>query len=336
MKIKHLLLSAIVQFLGITNIYAQAGYTLDVKDEPYAPLVNAAVMSPPTAWGFVNMSVPLGFHFKLDGTTIDSFNLFQSGNLIATGLAGTVTGFHVTDGNLCDKAFMVANPTGPSISTVTYTTTGNPGSRIFKASLNNVGFYEEFAALGTADDSANIQIWLYEGTNVVEMRYGASKITNLYGIYHVIGSMAGLLRQVDLSNMTPTFDKFYYVGGNIVIGYQLDSITPFTIPSAKPASIFPPDGTVYTFTPVNSTTGIITQAAETIQVYPTVVNDKVIIESKENLRLPYKILDMKGSVIDEGIVSNNRRTVDAHSWPKGMYIVYVYGDQPASYKIYKP
>ncbi|MGN6475867.1 MAG: T9SS type A sorting domain-containing protein [Flavipsychrobacter sp.] len=336
MKIKHLLLSAIVPFLGITNIYAQAGYTLDVKDEPYEPLTNAAIMSPPTAWGFLNMSVPLGFHFKLDGTTIDSFNLFQSGNLIATGLAGTVTGFHVTDGNLCDKAFMVANPTGPSISTVTYTTTGNPGSRIFKASLNNVGFYEEFAALGTADDSANIQIWLYEGSNVIEMRYGASKISNLYGIYQAQGSMAGLLRGIDLSNVTPTFDKFYYVGGNIVIGYQLDSITPFTIPSAKPASIFPPDGTVYTFTPVNSTTGIITQAAETIQVYPTVVNDKVIIESKENLRLPYKILDMKGSVIDEGIVSNNRRTVDAHSWPKGMYILHVYGDQPASYKIYKP
>jgi len=336
MKLKHLLLSVIVSLLGTSNIYAQAGYTLDVRDEPYVPLTNATVMSPPTAWGFLNMSVPLGFHFKLDGTTIDSFNLFQSGNLIATGLAGIVTGFHVTDGNLCDKAFMVANPTGPSISTVSYTTTGNPGSRIFKASLNNVGFYEEFEVLGTADDSANIQIWLYEGSNIIEMRYGASKISNLYGIYQVQGSMAGLLRGIDLSNVTPTFDKFYYVGGNVVIGYQLDSITPTTISSAKPATIFPPERTVYTFTPESKTTGVTAQAVQNLRVYPTVVNDKLIIESKENIRLPYNIADMTGRIINDGIVTNNRQTVDAHSWPKGMYIVHLQGDKPASFKIYKP
>ena len=85
-----------------------------------------------------------------------------------------------------------------SESDVFYKLTGEPGSRIFKLEWKNVGFYREIAEQGTANNYTNFQLWIYEGSSDIEVRFGP--------------------------NYTPDFDYIHFDNGVLValsdsIGY---------------------------------------------------------------------------------------------------------------------
>lgn len=85
-------------------------------------------------------------------------------------------------GDLIDKGL----PMGFSESPIRTQITGTAPNRIYKLEIRNAGFYDEYDASGSFTDSTSFQYWLYEGSNVLEMRYGPSSVQNL-GIYYPYG-----------------------------------------------------------------------------------------------------------------------------------------------------
>jgi hypothetical protein len=68
--------------------------------------------------------------------------------------------------------------TGISQSPISYKMEGNAGSRILKIEWKNAGFVGEIGELGTLNDYVNFQVWLFEGSNDVEMHYGPNMVLN--------------------------------------------------------------------------------------------------------------------------------------------------------------
>jgi hypothetical protein len=167
--------------------------------------------------------------------------------LIADPTKGTdLNGFAIGDIDIADRG---RKGGGVSRSPIRYTTAGTAPDRIFKLELANAGFLDELAIYNTMDDSINLQIWIYETSNIVEYHFGSSRISNPNDYFHLLGSgpVMGYLKHVD-------YDMFS--GGNVY--YLKDSSSVIKVDTfALPPSAFPPyalsawpaDGTVFRFTP---------------------------------------------------------------------------------------
>lgn len=135
---------------------------------------------------------------------------------------------------------------GTSQSNISYITEGAVGVRILKIEWKNVGFFDD----STESDFMNFQMWLHEGTNVIEYRYGPSEINNPSGSFEeATGLAVQLATSINMDN-GELEDTAYILKGNpgnpslIIIapgipdpGFEdtLDGMVT--------------DGTVYRFTP---------------------------------------------------------------------------------------
>ena len=73
--------------------------------------------------------------------------------------------------NLVDRASDTVKWDGmtDSLSPVSYQLGGVPGSRILKVEWKNAGFHMDIAADNKSVDFVNLQIWLYEESNDIEL-----------------------------------------------------------------------------------------------------------------------------------------------------------------------
>ncbi|MDO5655921.1 MAG: hypothetical protein Q4G27_07255 [Flavobacteriaceae bacterium] len=67
---------------------------------------------------------------------------------------------------------------GGGLSPISYVLEGEIGTRIFKMQYSNIGFREDIEANNISTDFANFQLWLYESTNIIEVHFGESLITD--------------------------------------------------------------------------------------------------------------------------------------------------------------
>ena len=188
------------------------------------------------------------FSWVMDGT-INLPNLpllTELGSTCAdTSNFGDVNGFMFADiTELTDRGAIGTASRSP----IRYTTTGTTPSRIFKAELFSTGFANELYAYNTLNDSANIQIWIYETSNIVELHYGASRITH-GSDYFASGTnspLIGYLKHIDL--LAGSTGEIYYV--NNASTAAIDSL-PITAPNPPTNSIaaWPASGRVFRFTP---------------------------------------------------------------------------------------
>ena len=84
--------------MALTAIMAMAqfNYTFSTYQSPYTRLTNDTVVSLLDIWQFPKYSMQIGFPFKLDNSPITEFNFYYA-NLASKVLAGTSSGFHITD-----------------------------------------------------------------------------------------------------------------------------------------------------------------------------------------------------------------------------------------------
>lgn len=123
------------------------------------------------------MTIPLGFNFKwaLGNRNIDSIVIDTDGILYApqdfnSSTDNPIRSMMPYEADMTDRGF---NNSSAAVSPISYLTTGVAGSRIGKIEFRNAGFYNDI----TTNDFINFQIWLYESTNIIEYRYGASNVT---------------------------------------------------------------------------------------------------------------------------------------------------------------
>lgn len=297
----------------------------------YTPLASGTNITSGLTWDEESFKIPMGFSAKIGSASISDFALSLSfGFAPATDTMGVIQGFAAFSGaDLEDRGWL----TGTASSPIRYALSGAAPNRIFKLELFNAGFFEEEVNYGTLNDYINMQIWVYESSNIVEFRYGSSQIT-YPADYFLFGNapLIGMGKDFDFS--ATTFSTMYELTGS-TSSPLVDSATD--VASLTTMNAYPAEGTVYRFIPKATATGIGTLTlSNQLQVYPTIVSNSFTINSQIN-GIQAQILDMSGRlVLSPGILNMGKSVVDISSLASGVYMLQLSSQQGnVLYKIMK-
>ncbi len=184
-------------------------YTLTTTNEPYADLVNPVSVNNDELWDDPVYVVPVDFPFELNGHTISTLQFGGVGFLLVAPTADPeiATVVFPFEMDLIDRGILIDDSQSP----ISYLVEGDPGSRIQKIEIKNAGSYGEFDS-GSQDMFINIQLWLYEGSNLVEFRFGENLIDNPVLFYEGQGIFMGIS---DVNLNTGVASNANFFGGDI-------------------------------------------------------------------------------------------------------------------------
>lgn len=314
MKRNYILL---VVFLVILQSKAQSLYTLMSINESYSDLVNPISINNGEVWN----AIPYGpfevpFSFKIANQSItnfafenDYFVFFTGMEIDASQYILSAPGIYVQDKNYDE---------GISESPLSYKVDGIVGSRILKIEIKNAGSETEFLLNQTNNLFLNVQIWIYEGTNVIEYHYGNSNITQTHiedfkeeddPLLVIIGepsfTYSGFVSENPVS---PTFNEVLNANVNEI---DLDQYALVS---------YPANGTVYRFTP--STTVANDKFNKTqFSVYPNPVTEVLNISLEKMDVTAYIITDMTGKMIRKDTFKALENTIEMEDLSSGMYFI---------------
>ena len=321
MKKSYLFINICISTLLGTAANAQMPYTFSYATDTYVPLTVGTSLNGTHIWDSYSdeyYTAPIGFNFTIDKVTIDKCFLYTE-NSMTTDTVSTDTskGFGFIDGDLIDRGRISGTA---SLSPIRYTVTGTPGSRIFKLEIANAGFYAEYDSLGTLNDSVNVQEWLYEGTNVVELRYGPSKIS-YPSTYFSISGMP-LVGYID-AYYPSSASKIFILSGDPTRP-TIDSIIMgaggFPTHLGNPLNSFPPNGMVYRFTP--KTTSVNNLALENSRIYPTAAQNEIMIDYNAGEPAKYTVVSVSGSNTNiSGTLQRGTAHINIADLPAGIYLL---------------
>jgi hypothetical protein len=326
---KQFLLSiaiAIAATLSTYAAHAQKGFTLSKTSQTYTKLSGAISLTKGLPWtSDSSYEAPIGFSFNMNGTPVSKLKV-NGANFIGISQGTKQTCFLPLSAGLMDRSILL----GPArTSDIRYQTTGTAGSRIFKLEILNAGFEDEYLNNGELKDSISYQVWLYEGSNVAEFRYGSSMVNN-FSDYFGPQMMCGFMQNMDTATLK--FDKFYVVHGSPA-SPTLDSTT--IIPGTKGLNAVPADGTVFRFTPKgNTATGIKNvSAGELADVFPTQCNGILFISHNRAKPLSYMITDMSGRMVSNGTAPAGKTTIDLSGAAAGTYTIRLLNAEADTYEV---
>jgi len=320
--------------IGISfGSFAQLPYTLTVYSQAYVPLDSATVLDPGQVWNTnYNFAAPVGFNFYMD--TIDCPNFYSiGGNFAVTDTANvTSSGFIITDASLDDRGYL-----GDTVSRspLRYKLTGTPGNLIFKAEFFNAGFDQQLQDSLPMTDSVNFQVWYYEDSGTVELRYGPSLITGTDYFNFGNGPLVGYACDNDTNGngniyllngdpLHPTIQTVVQINGNLLS-------TPLSLNS------YPVNGTVYRFSrlhPINLVSVPEVFTSENVSVFPTRCSNEIKVKYSGPETPAYEIFSVTGIKMGlSGQVQKGLNHIDLSNFPPGMYLLHLQGAGDS--KVYK-
>lgn len=321
---KNYLLTAICGIL--LCLTAQAQFSVSYSTATYTPITNATSINNGLPWDDIDITFPLGFSFNINNSSYDSV-LIQASNYVFISSSDTLGSIFIPyAADLIDRAYVDTLPSGgtTSVSPISYSTTGAVGSRVFKIEYENAGFYEERNDTG-ATDFVNHQIWFYETTNVVELHFGSSRITNRALNFH----QPIMLLVTDFDVRTDSI-----LGEvNFVVG---DSTNPSMITVPNLDSIYslnghPVNGAVFTFSSLFVGLNDVLADNNQIAIYPNPAQNAFTFTTERPLNNEVvQLLDLTGKVIRTEQISGLSNTIDVSELSNGLYFLRI-GD--ASQKV---
>jgi hypothetical protein len=192
-----------------TRTSGEFTYTLTVLSEPYVELTGAISVNNGEAWDDPEYFVPIGFPFELNGNTITALQFYGVGSLLISNVSNPdiLAAVFPYENDLIDRGYI----NDISESPISYKVEGTAPNRIFKLEISNAGSYYEYEEFGTSDMFFNHQLWLYEGSNQIEFRYGPASIDDPGTWYADGGAYVGLT-DVDLN--TDEFINPHFIAGD--------------------------------------------------------------------------------------------------------------------------
>lgn len=307
--------------------FAQFPYTFSASTATYQSLTAGTSVNDTIMWDDDDYSIPMGFSFKFGDKSVDTFHLSSAAYLLAD-MQNVSNMFLITNLDLYDRGYAGDTVTR---SPIRYEISGTAGSRIFKLEVANAGIFEEYDLYGTNNDSVYYQIWMYEGTNVVEVRFGPSHITkaNYMDYYFMTGKpLHGYVSQFD--NTTANFSNFYFLTGEPTTP-KLDSVNNWLLISGGLNS-HPSKNTVYKYTPKQKPTTSVenNMIANNINMINNISNSQLLINNGSAHNYSYKVISVNGSSMNvDGSLSNGKNIIDISNIPAGMYLLQVVGSNDA-------
>lgn len=302
-------------------------YTLTTFTDEYVPLSEAIALTPSDdpAWDDPDGGtyiVPLGFSFTMMNRTVSNVAIIDPGCQVGFG------SFAADSVNALSPYFadvMNAN-TDSVVSTILYTVDGITGSRICKMEWQNVGFYNEFNATGEFTLTSNFQVWLYEGTDDIEFRYGPNTIIDGTLIHDQWGSpLIFFIRDFVISTQTTT-DSWNLRGdaANPTVGV----VDLSSKPGLEDVLIGEPtEGLVYHFD-----TGIVGihegEKVAFLSVFPTVAESSVMTYWSSYTPTTLRVYDQQGKLMINSQLTFGNNLSNVSEWPAGVYY-FTAGEGPA-------
>jgi hypothetical protein len=277
---KKILLSLLVFAAFQISAFAQ-NYSFSQTTTTYTDLVSPTVLTGNVVWDDSSFVIPIGFPFQFGGASNTNVEIDANGVLLFMGptTAAAIVGF---DADFVDRG------TTTSVSPISYQLSGTAGSRIFKVQWKNVGFFD-----GVPADFANLQIWMYEGSNKIEVRFGTSALASPSTIFSpATGPASGLATSIDFLNQSLSG---IFLQGNPAAATATTVTSTSSFPSL---SATPANGTLYVYTV--SALGLSKRENQVqISVYPNPVADVLQIEglAANAGNVTIKIYDALGKVV---------------------------------------
>lgn len=211
-------------------------YELTTSIETYNDLTGTTSVNNGEIWDDPEYVIGLPFDFLLNETVINSIQFYGVGGLLVapTGEPDLFAALIPFETDLLDRG-MLGGVT--SLSPISYTVDGNPGSRIFKLEFKNAGSYNEFSGPETMDMFINFQMWLYEGSNLIQYRFGPHSIEAPIVFYG--GEPGAYIGTVDYDEANDIFSNTHFITGN--------ATKPTLTSNVLPVTGTPPNGMVYSF-----------------------------------------------------------------------------------------
>lgn len=234
--LKAVLLGAAMALCG--HLEAQIGsYAFTTSSSSFAALTGATTVTLSSGDDGISGNIALPFAFNFGGTNMTNFQINSNGWLgLNTGTSSTTTGNYSALSSTVNNVIAAYNRdlTGGT-GDFSWVVTGSAPNRILQIQWSNRASFTSTAVPA----SAQFQVWLYETTNVVEIRYGT--VSN--------GTRTGAVTvQVGLRGASTATTNVR----------SLSSTTGWTAPTASNSStatmsisttLQPASGRVFTFTP---------------------------------------------------------------------------------------
>ncbi len=305
-------------FLFSSIALAQKPYEFSVLQNEYERL-DAPNLLTEGVWDDPSFVDSIGFDFRFDSTSYQTLLMLNN----------DVGGILYFEFDSIPKNLLIASvddlidpgyEDDKSLGYIASQTIGEPGNRIHKVEWNNVGFYNEVEYTGTANNLMNFQIWLYEGSNDIEWHFGPSSIKD-NTLHELGGPTMGFGYDLNIQSGIP--DILITLSGepdkpSIDTIYNLSMYPPVL-------TNFPNNGTVYRFSSLFVGTNDIPRLESTIQVFPTLVENKlnIKVDLAQNEALTFTILDLMGKNWSPIQKLTQDENLDLSDLPSGFYFVNV-------------
>lgn len=326
MKSHYLLIVFLCLFS--TQVHAQT-YQFSRTLGTYNDLTGTTIANNNVTWDDPQFILPIGFSFQLYDTTITELVIedWGFGTEIATSpFEDEANGVIIPYGaDLIDRGSDTINYSGQSgsLSPISYKTSGTAGSRIFKLEWKNAGFYNDISNDNVSTDYINVQLWLYEGSNDIEIRIGNSLITQGVNFDGFSGPHIGLYPSYN-SDTDVLFSN----------GVNLDGMP--SAPITKSASSIYQEhldeetiqsGTIYKFKALTVGIEELADELEYISIRPNPAKDFIAIDLNNDLvKIKHITLtNANGQKIEE--INYNFERVDISELSTGVYFVQIHTDK---------
>jgi len=292
-------------------------YVFSVEQGVYAPLTNATSVNNGLVWDDFEFQVTLGFSFQLFGQSTTTMKLYGEFALNIFGLPAASTPMLISYGaDLIDRGF----DTGISQSPISYKVEGSPGSRIFKMQWANAGFYDD----PSGASFTNTQMWLFEGSNNVELHFGLTQVNNSEVFFDFTGPIIGFMDTYSLAN--ETFNNLWYLAGpvnNPVVKNFSYNNTDTLVQTLNGA---PGNGLIYRFAAGLVDINDPQQVSSQVRVYPSIVSTGCTVEVAAELALNekdmrFKIIDQFGREVRSEPLAGTLTQVDMSGLSNGLYYI---------------
>lgn len=290
--------------------FSQSNYQFTASNEVYTDLVGSASLNNGQIWDDPEFVIPLGFDFQISTHSFNTIYIvgWSVGGILSSNpnFSGIVPIFSPISQDIIDLGF----DTGISLSNISYKTEGPSGSQILKIEWNNVGFFDD----ATVSDFMNFQLWLYEGSNTIEYRYGSNQINNPSGSFEgETGPVVSLFSSYNLDTDELIDNAFFLTENPANPVFNILEPGAQTFPGALVGMI--PDGTTYRFEQVLS---VEENLLNDFAIYPNPAKDYFRIQSNNNIDFSISIYNSIGQKV---LFSNKTNQINLSELPSGFYLV---------------
>ncbi|MBI4931714.1 MAG: T9SS type A sorting domain-containing protein [Bacteroidetes bacterium] len=319
MKTKLLSTLTAIFFCAVVNLKAQTPfYSFSQYTSTYADLTAPVSLNNSNVWNYSG-STPDPYIALDIATLLPYFQVYGDMNNAMRVVGGAVQFYnngsqqlyYINGFGLFFPGGMKDKGTTTSLSPISYQVTGSAPNRILKVQWKNAG-----NSLASAD-YINVQIWLYETSNIIEAHYGSTSITN-----------AGT------TQLSVGVGHTYVPNSNMIEDDFLENSPSNPVLSMNANAFYgiPANGTVYKFMVGGAGVNELNNPLSAITVFPNPTSGKFIVDRK-NMKerindVKISISDVNGQVVlESALMGKTQDEINVSNFSAGTYFIRITSDK---------